>query len=54
MCHAELLGKENIIDICKKYNYNCVECVENIRIKTIEPKEEPKRSKIKVVGIWKQ
>lgn len=54
MCKAELLGKENIIEICKDNNYICASCKWHINIKTIKPKEDAKRSKIKVVELWKQ
>lgn len=51
MCMAELLGKENIIDICKDNNFVCANCKYHANIETIKPKEYAKRSKIKVVKI---
>lgn len=53
MCKAELLNKENIIDICRDNNYICATCKWNINIETIKPKEDVKRSKTKVVELWK-
>ena len=54
MCKAELLEKENIINICKDNNFICDNCKYHMNIETIKTSEEPKRSKIKVVKIWKQ